>query len=138
MPTADLNSLSPQVRHAVWQLVQACQPEACPTPRPCPHATAAQARCPACTVTHAAEAILAEAQPAEAPVGGGAFPRSPLEQAVLEVLQALAPLPATTLQVASLLERVSYRQVRTVLQALALLGTIEHPRQGYYRYRPGR
>jgi hypothetical protein len=138
MAAYDLNTLPPHVRAAVWELVQACQPDACLPPHRCPHATEAQACCPGCAVAYEAEAILAAAQPATSPWGAGPFPRGLLEQAVLEILQSVFPLPATTLQVASLLDRVPYRQVRTVLQALALLGTIAHPCKGYYRHRPGR
>jgi hypothetical protein len=134
MATDDLNQLPPAIHTALCQLVQVLQPCAVPMPTRRPHATEEQACCPACTVTRTAEAIVADAQPPEAPGGGGPFPRSPLEEGVLEVLHILAPIPATTLQVATLLETGAYRQVRTILQALAMLGTIEHPRKGYYRH----
>ena len=102
MPIADLNHLPPTIREAVWQLVEACQLARSPLPLRCPHGADAQGCCPACTVTHAAEAILAAAQPTEARGEPGVGLRSPLEQQVLGALQALAPLPVTTLQIACL------------------------------------
>lgn len=135
MATYDLNTLPPHIRATLCQLVEAFHLDLRPVVPRCPHATDTQACCSACTVTSAAEAIVAEVQPPEAPgERWGTFPRHPLEQGVLEVLQVLSPLPATTLQVASLVDRGSYRQVRTILQALAMLHTIEHPRKGYYRH----
>jgi hypothetical protein len=69
-----------------------------------------------------AEAIVAAA-PASRQMP---FPRSPVELRVLEVLQALSPMPATSIQVAALVN-VPPLEVRTLLQALAMLETIEHP-----------
>ncbi len=98
----------------------------------CPHATPGQACCAACRITHAAEAIVADASGQT-----DAFLRCPLEQQVLAALASLAPLPVTPLQVACLVDQASYRQIGTTLKALALLDAIEHPRKGYYRYRAG-
>jgi len=56
---------------------------------------------------------------------------------VLEALAALAPMPATPQQVATLVHKPLV-EVRTILQALATLGTVQHPAKGLYRHgRPG-
>jgi Mn-dependent DtxR family transcriptional regulator len=68
-------------------------------------------------------------------VGQHRFPRREGELRVLEALQALYPMPATSIQVAARIN-VPPLEVRTILQALALLETVEHPRKGYYRHRP--
>jgi len=96
----------------------------------CPHSTPALPCCAACATVHRAEAVLAEVQ-AE---GLQRFPRCDVELRVLEALQALAPLPATASQIAAMVG-LPQLQVRTILQALGMLGTIEHPRPGYYRHR---
>jgi hypothetical protein len=79
---------------------------------------------------HRAEAVLAEVQVE----GLQRFPRRDVELRVLEALQALHPLPATVRKVAAMVG-LPQLQVRTILQALGMLGTVEHPRPGYYRHR---
>jgi transcriptional regulator with XRE-family HTH domain len=81
------------------------------------------------------------ALPVQRPAGLGPappptrFPRGAAELAVLEALQALAPLPATAMQVAALCD-LPHLQVRLLLQALATLGTVRHPAKGYYQHWP--
>ncbi len=60
------------------------------------------------------------------------FPRSATELLVLEALEALAPMPATPQQLATMLHKPG-REVLPILQALATLGTIAHPAKGLYR-----
>lgn len=69
----------------------------------------------------------------DGPSAGGPdrFPRSALELLVLEALEALAPMSASPLQVATMIHR-PHLEVRNTLQALAMLGTIGHPHRGYY------
>ena len=86
--------------------------------------------CAACATLSRAEAVLAEVQ-TEAP---HPFPRSAVELRVLEALQALSPMPATPIQVAALVD-LPHLQVRTLLQALAMLEAVDHPGKGYYRHR---
>jgi hypothetical protein len=74
------------------------------------------------------EAVRIDGPSAESPPR---FPRSATELLVLEALEALAPMSATPVQVATMLHR-NHLEVRTVLQALAMRGTIAHPRKGYY------
>jgi hypothetical protein len=65
------------------------------------------------------------------------FPRGATELLLLEALEALAPMPASPAQVAALAQKPR-EEVRTLLQALATLGTIHHPGSGLYRHRlPG-
>jgi Sugar-specific transcriptional regulator TrmB len=104
-----------------------------PTGTACPHATQERRCCAACTTLQSAEAVLAEAQAGQ--VGVPLFPRSALEQQVLEVVWRSAPGPATPLQVAEEVGR-PHQEVQKILQALATLGAIAHPRKGDYRYRP--
>ena len=61
------------------------------------------------------------------------FPRSATELLVLETLEALAPMPATPLQVAGLVQKPR-SEVHAVLMALATLGTIQHYAKGLYRH----
>jgi hypothetical protein len=96
----------------------------------CPHGTPALPCCAACATVYRAETVLAEVQ-AEGPQR---FPRRDVELQVLEALQALDPLPATARQIAAMVG-LPQLQVRTILQALGMLGTVEHPRPGYYRHR---
>lgn len=60
------------------------------------------------------------------------FPRSDTEMMILETLEALAPAPVSPQQLAAMLNR-PHVEVRTILQALAMLGTIAHPAKGLYR-----
>ena len=76
------------------------------------------------------EAVRVDRPSAESPPR---FPRSPIELLVLEALEALAPMPASPLQLAGMLNKPPL-EVRTTLQALAMLGTIVHPGKGYYRH----
>jgi hypothetical protein len=64
------------------------------------------------------------------------FPRGRLELEILESLRQMYPLEVTPRQVAAMV-RAPHVEVRTILQALAVLGTIEHATKGYYRHRPG-
>ena len=96
----------------------------------CPHGTPALPCCAVCATVHRAEAVLAEVQVE----GLQRFPRRDVELRVLEALQALHPLPATVRKVAAMVG-LPQLQVRTILQALGMLGTVEHPRPGYYRHR---
>lgn len=98
----------------------------------CPHGTAAVPCCLACATVHTAEAVLVDVQTEGVQPR---FPRRDVELRVLEALQALYPMPATSIQVAALVN-VPPLEVRTILQALAILETVEHPRKGYYRHRP--
>jgi hypothetical protein len=63
------------------------------------------------------------------------FPRSATELLCLDALAALAPMPATPHQVATMIGK-AHLEVRTTLQALAMLGTVDHPAKGYYRHGP--
>ena len=96
----------------------------------CPHGTPALPCCAVCATVHRAEAVLAEVQVE----GLQRFPRRDVELRVLEALQALHPLPATVRKVAAMVG-LPQLQVRTILQALGMLGTVEHPRPGYYQHR---
>jgi hypothetical protein len=116
----DLQALSPAVRDALLQLVTALLD----APRP-----AVVAAGPA--ILASAEAIVDAAQRPD-PVR---FPRSTPEFAVLAALETLSPLPATAIQISAMVHR-PHLEVRTILQALARLGTVEHPRNGYYRHKP--
>ena len=78
-----------------------------------------------------ADAVLVDVQTEEPQQP---FPRSVVELLVLDALQALSPMPATSIQVAAMVNR-PHLEVRAILQALAMLATIEHPRKGYYRHR---
>jgi hypothetical protein len=64
------------------------------------------------------------------------FPRRPLELLILETLEAIAPLPVTPLQMTQLINQ-PHDDVRQTLHALAVLGTIQHARSGYYSHGPG-
>src|SRR5262245_42430919 len=64
------------------------------------------------------------------------FPRRPLELLVLETLEAIAPMPVTPMQMTRLLNH-PHEDVRQTLHALAVLGTSQHPRPGYYSHGPG-
>lgn len=83
----------------------------------------------ACPTGHTAAPPVVAAAPPEAPQPGP--PRS-IEQQVPDALRALAPLPATALQVAGVL-RLPRSPVQRMLSALALLGTVDQPRKGYYQ-----
>lgn len=61
------------------------------------------------------------------------FPRSATELLVLEALEVLAPMPATPQQLATMVGKPG-RDVLPILQALATLGTIQHPAKGLYRH----
>lgn len=99
------------------------------TPR-CPHGTQDTPCCAACATVYTAEAVLTDVQGAPP-----RFPRRTVELQVLEALAALAPMPATSIQVAAMINKPPL-EVRIILQALAMLETVAHPRRGYYRYRP--
>lgn len=101
------------------------------TPR-CPHGTPEAPCCATCTTVHTAEAVLVDVQDATPP-----FPRSVGEFQVLEALHALAPMPATPRQISVMINR-PHLEVRTMLQALAMLETIDHPGKGYYAHRASR
>ena len=116
----DLQSLAPAVRDALLHLVTALVD----TTRP-----GAMPRLPATIAS--AEAIVDAAQRPDP----ARFPRSAAELAVLAALETLYPLPATAIQLATMVP-VPHMEVRIILQALAMLGTVEHPRNGYYRHRP--
>jgi hypothetical protein len=79
----------------------------------------------------------AEAGPGELPAAASPprFPRGATELLVLEALEALAPMPATPMQLAGLVNK-PHLEVRSTLQALAMLGTIAHVHKGYYRHGP--
>jgi hypothetical protein len=90
--------------------------------------------CATSATVRTAEAVLVDVQTAGTPPR---FPRSTAELQVLEGLHALYPMPATSIQVASMIA-LPHLEVRTILQALAMLETVERPHKGYYRYRlPG-
>ena len=76
-----------------------------------------------------AEAVRVDGPSAESPPP---FPRSAIELLVLEALEALAPAPMSPQQLAAMIHR-PHVEVRTILQALAMLGTIAHPAKGLYR-----
>jgi hypothetical protein len=59
------------------------------------------------------------------------YPRSATEWLVLEALQAMAPMPATPKQVAEMISK-PHLQVRLILTALEMLGTIYRHTKGYY------
>ena len=61
------------------------------------------------------------------------FPRGATELLVLEALEALAPMPATPQQLATMVHKPG-REVLPILQALATLGTIQHPAKGLYAH----
>jgi predicted transcriptional regulator of viral defense system len=108
METFDIHHLPPPVHDALLCLVEALA-KAWPAPT--------------------AEAGLGAVPPEAAPPR---FPRSDTEMRILDALQQLAPLPATPRQIAAMLG-MPPEQVRLLLQALATLGTVEHPAMGYYR-----
>lgn len=112
--------------------VTACwRPASAVVPVRCPHGTRDTPCCAACTTLSRAEAVLVDVQTDEPQ----RFPRSAVELQILEALQQLSPLPVTPRQVAAMLG-VPAEQVRLLLQALATLGTIDHPAMGYYRHKP--
>jgi hypothetical protein len=108
------------VRDALLQLVMALVD----TPRP-----AAMPSLPA--IIASAEAIVDAAQRPDL----ARFPRSAPELAVLAALETLSPLPATAIQIAAMVH-LPHLEVRSILQALAVLGTVAHPGKGYFRHRP--
>ncbi len=56
---------------------------------------------------------------------------------VLDALAGLAPMPASPVQVAALIQQPR-EEVRIVLQALSMLGTLHHPGNAQYQHRrPG-
>jgi hypothetical protein len=116
----DLHSLAPAVRDALLQLITALVD----TPRP-----AVVSAVPA--IIASAEAIVDAAQHPDP----ARFPRSAPELAVLAALETLSPLPATAIQIAAMVH-LPHLEARIILQALAMLGTIDHPRNGYYSHRP--
>ena len=59
------------------------------------------------------------------------YPRSATEWLVLEALQAMAPMPATPKQVAEMIHK-PHHEVRLILTALEILGTIYRHTKGYY------
>jgi hypothetical protein len=85
------------------------------------------------TLVQAFPVATSEAVQVAGPSAGGLerFPRGALELLVLEALEALAPMSASPLQVATMIHR-PHLEVRNTLQALAMLGTIGHPHRGYY------
>ena len=60
------------------------------------------------------------------------FPRSATELLVLETLEALAPMPATPQQVATMIHKTR-TEVQAILASLETLGTITRPAKGLYR-----
>ena len=84
------------------------------------------------TLVQAFPLTTAEAVQVAEPSAGGPdrFPRSATELLVLEALEA-APMAASPVQVAAMIHK-PHLEVRITLQALAMLGTIAHPRKGYY------
>jgi hypothetical protein len=98
----------------------------------CPHLPAAQGPCAACVVMSEAEGIVNEFEPT------GACRRSPLEHAVLEVLEAWSPMGLTKLQVSCLVgpRPMGEVQAATVLRALVMVGAIT-AFNGYYFYPSG-
>jgi hypothetical protein len=73
-----------------------------------------------------------ETQPGDPPQR---FPRRPLELMILEALEAIAPMPVTPVQMTVLINQ-PHAVVRDTLNALAVLGTIQHLRAGYYSHGP--
>jgi hypothetical protein len=76
-----------------------------------------------------AEAVRVDGPSAASPPR---FPRSATELLVLEALEAIAPAPVSPQQLAAMIHK-PHLEVRTILQALAMLGTIAHPAKGLYR-----
>ena len=69
-------------------------------------------------------------QPGEPPPR---FPRRPLELQILEILETVAPMPVTPRQMAVLCQQ-PHEAVRATLNALAVLGTIQHLSAGSYSH----
>jgi hypothetical protein len=59
-----------------------------------------------------------------------------LDLQILAAVRALAPLPASAIQVAGML-LLPIARVRDILQQWAHRGTLVRISKGYYRYRPG-
>jgi hypothetical protein len=72
--------------------------------------------------------------PAAVAASQARFPRSRVELAILEILRHWDPLELTPVQVAMLVH-APLLDVRRRLQALAMLGTVNHRRRGYYQHR---
>jgi hypothetical protein len=106
MEFPDLSALPPPVLHAVLDLLEALRQ------------TCAQAQ--------------PETQQGESPPR---FPRRPLELLILETLELIAPMPVTPVQMTVLINQ-PHDVVRDTLNALAVLGTIQHLRAGYYGHGP--
>jgi hypothetical protein len=87
------------------------------------------------TLVRAFPLPTAEAVLVDGPSAGGPdrFPRSATELLVLEALEAITPMPATPQQVATMIHKPG-REVLPILQALATLGTVQHPAKGLYRH----
>lgn len=87
------------------------------------------------TLVQAFPLAPAEAGPVEGPSADSLprLPRSPIELLVLEALEAIAPMPATPQQLATMVGQPG-REVLPILQALATLGTVQHPAKGLYAH----
>jgi integrase len=99
-------------------------------PAPAPDATPTAAPTPGDAIREA-EAIIAQAQ-AAAP----GTPALSLEIQCLEAVRALEPLPASSIQIANVVD-LPVKRVRDILQAWAQRGTLRRISKGYYRYQKG-
>jgi integrase len=83
-----------------------------------------------------APAPMVPASSAETPATPPITPPLSLDLQILAAVRALAPLPASAIQVAGML-LLPIARVRDILQQWAHRGTLVRISKGYYRYRPG-
>ena len=87
------------------------------------------------TLVQAFPLATVEVGPVEGPSADSPsrFPRGVTELLLLETLEAIAPMPASPQQLATLVGKPG-REVLPILQALATLGTVQHPAKGLYAH----
>src|SRR5207253_1427281 len=136
LPMADYDisrlpeSVQNALMHLTAKLVQTWSTSEAPQAR-CQHGTPETPRCASCVVIESAEVVIGNAQDELRHI----FPRNALELQVLEILKHLRPLGVSAQQISHVLG-VERALVKRVCTGLWMVGTVDRPSNGLYRYRP--